>query len=73
MGLERSYTPWDFRRGEPNKIKNKIAGAYHGNPRSHAFHAQGCKNFNCKNCPKIFHDRETEVKPGYKSCGICNP
>lgn len=65
--------PWDFRRGESDNFKGKTVGAYHGNTSSHVFHAPGCKSFNCKNCSKIFQDRETAIKFGYKPCGICTP
>ena len=65
--------PWNFRRGEPNKIKDKITGAYHGNVSSHVFHAPWCKHFNCKSCTKVFQDRELAINAGYKPCGICKP
>jgi len=63
--------PWDFRRGK--STKSNISGAYHGNINSHIFHAPNCKHFNCKNCIKVFQNRELAVNAGYKPCGICNP
>ena len=63
--------PWDFRSGK--SIKNNISGVYYGNVHSLVFHAPTCKHFNCKNCTKVFQDRESAIKAGYKPCGICNP
>lgn len=63
--------PWDFRRDKSSK--SNISGAYHGNVNSLVFHAPTCKYFNCKNCTKIFQDRELVINAGYKPCGICKP
>jgi len=65
--------PWEFRRGGTDHSKDKAEGIYHGNASSYVFHASNCKNFNCKNCSKIFQDRESAIKSGYKPCGICKP
>ena len=65
--------PWDFRRGKSNKSKDKIPGEYHGNVSSKVFHESDCKYFNCKKCTKIFQDRESAIKSGYRPCGFCKP
>jgi len=65
--------PWDFRKNKSSNTTYNIISAYHGNVSSHVFHAPDCKHFNCKNCTKIFQDRESAVNAGYKPCGICNP
>jgi micrococcal nuclease len=65
--------PWDFRRGKSNKSKDKIPGEYHGNVSSHILHASDCKYFDCKKCTKIFQNRESAIKSGYRPCDICKP
>jgi len=70
---DNPISPWDFRRGKSNKSKDKIPGEYHGNVSSKVFHESDCKYFNCKKCAKIFQDRESAIKSGYKPCGICKP
>jgi len=65
--------PWDFRKNKSSKPTYNIIGAYHGNVSSHVFHASDCKYFNCKNCTKIFQDRDSAINSGYKTCTICNP
>ena len=70
---DNPVAPWEFRRGKSNKSKDKISREYHGNISSHIFHAPDCKYFNCKKCTKIFQDRESAIKSGYRPCGFCKP
>jgi len=71
--------PWDFRRsartGAPQEkaVSSDIAGSYHGNTSSRAFHRSDCKNYNCKNCTVIFGTREEAISGGYHPCGMCRP
>ena len=46
---------------------------YHGNIKSHIFHAPGCKYYDCKSCTAIFYSREEAIKQGYRPCRICRP
>ncbi len=46
---------------------------YHGNVKSHIFHAPHCRYFNCKNCRVVFNSREEAIKAGFRPCKICNP
>ena len=41
-------------------------GSYHGNVRSHVFHASGCQHYNCKNCIKQFNSI-TEAKQSLRT------
>lgn len=71
--------PWEYRRGSQkasfptDQISQKIEGKYHGNVRSMVFHQSTCKDFNCKNCVKIFNTREEAIAEGYRPCGGCRP
>jgi hypothetical protein len=42
-----------------------LGATYHGNQNSHAFHAPGCRDFNCPNCTKIFTSYAAAVNAGY--------
>jgi len=73
--------PWEWRRGVRNTgftksgtVKyNSRVDVFHGNTRSHVFHAPTCRNYDCKNCIKIFKTRSEALSSGYKPCGQCNP
>lgn len=65
--------PWDFRHGKKHKRNANYSGPYHGNVNSHVFHAPWCKHFDCKNCTKVFQDKNIAISKGYRPCGICKP
>ena len=51
--------------------RTSSSSSYHGNLRSHVFHASGCQDYNCKNCKKQF-DNITEAKQaGYRPHQQC--
>ena len=62
-------------QSEPGKIKTRptLTGQYHGNIKSHVFHAPGCRHYNCKNCVRIFNSRDEAIRAGFKPCGMCKP
>ncbi|WP_240744199.1 thermonuclease family protein [Desulfopila sp. IMCC35006] len=74
-------TPWDYRKGIRNgttsskteRTYTASAGSYHGNVKSHVFHAPSCRGYNCKNCVKSFGSRQAALNSGYRPCGICKP
>ena len=49
------------------------AGEYHGNKKSFVFHDSGCTHFNCKNCSRIFAERDDAIAAGYRPCKLCRP
>ena len=66
--------PWGWRkakRGAVNKRNTITEGKYHGNVRSHVFHAPGCQHYDCKNCVKGFNSIGEAVGAGYRSHKQC--
>ena len=64
--------PWGFRHSKKKRPDN-YKGLYHGNTGSFVFHAPWCKQYNCKNCTKIFENKKSAVNAGYRPCGFCKP
>ena len=46
---------------------------YHGNAKSHVFHTQTCRYYDCKNCTVEFFSKEEAVDAGYRPCKVCRP
>lgn len=46
---------------------------YHGNLKSHKFHAPGCRYYYCKNCRAVFKSRQAAIRAGYIPCKVCRP
>lgn len=73
-----SVAPWDVRHGEntrgPVQPSNRSpAGSevYHGNVRSHVYHAPGCRDYDCKNCTTRFNSQEQAAAAGYRPHARC--
>ncbi len=47
--------------------------AYHGNTKSHIFHAPDCRYYNCKKCVATFASIEEAISAGYQACKVCKP
>ena len=43
-----------------------VAGPYHGNVKSLALHAPGCRDYNCKNCTIVFTSLAQAQSAGYR-------
>jgi endonuclease YncB( thermonuclease family) len=74
--------PWDWRQGKRSRqTSNKNGstyttpntGSYHGNVKSHVFHNESCRDYECKNCVKDFGSRQDALDSGYRPCGTCKP
>ena len=72
--------PWEWRKGARNSSYQKVSTAYepvssgyHGNVKSHKFHAPNCRHYNCKNCTAVFGSRQEAIVAGYHPCGMCKP
>ncbi len=73
--------PWEYRHSKKGKSSKAMDMAmatstlfvFHGNVKSRIFHSQSCKHFNCKNCTKIFSNRDAAIQAKFKPCGRCNP
>jgi len=72
---------WEFRRNgnssrastvvaEP-KERHQASVVYHGNVSSHAYHAPGCRHYDCKNCTDVFQSKEEAEKAGYRAHREC--
>jgi len=70
---ETPTAPWDFRRNKRAGKSQTIStdGSFHGNKKSHVFHAPGCKHYNCKNCTEIFSSQDEASKAGYRPHKQC--
>jgi micrococcal nuclease len=81
--------PWDFRASErrvrypgaaPTVLQIRplldlpqAPLTFHGNKRSHVFHAPTCEFFNCKNCTVLFADRDGALGAGFRPAACCRP
>ncbi len=75
--------PWEWRKGARNSSYSKkdtgtgkyktVGDGFHGNTKSHVFHAPSCRHYNCKNCSANFSTREEAISSGYRPCGNCRP
>ena len=67
-----SYSASNKRRSSSSKSpKTTSYGNYHGNLRSHVFHASGCQHYNCKNCKKQFNNITEAKQAGYRPHQQC--
>lgn len=46
---------------------------YHGNSKSHIFHASSCRYYDCKSCTVEFSSRGDAIDAGYRPCKVCKP
>lgn len=46
---------------------------FHGNAKTHVFHRQGCRYFDCATCTVTFSSRDAAVEAGYQPCKVCRP
>ncbi|WP_136798701.1 thermonuclease family protein [Desulfosediminicola ganghwensis] len=74
--------PWEWRKAKrsgntSSKTSNTYTApaseAYHGNVKSHVFHAPSCRHYECKNCVQSFGSRQEALDSGYRPCGMCRP
>jgi len=66
--------PWEWRKGNRGTVSEKkdiSKGKYHGNVKSHVFHAPGCQHYNCKNCIKVFGSIDEAIRAGYRPHRQC--
>ena len=73
--------PWEFRRpSRPQRIASQrptpapapqASAAYHGNRRSHVFHARGCQHYDCPNCDDGFASAADAIAAGYRPHAAC--
>jgi len=66
--------PWEWRKGNRGTVNEKKAitkGKYHGNVKSHVFHAPGCQHYDCKNCIKGFDSFDEAIRAGYRPHQQC--
>jgi micrococcal nuclease len=72
--------PWEFRALErggrpPAPLRAPpraaVSGPYHGNVRSHVYHAAGCPDYNCKRCTAVFATRRDAEAAGYRADAQC--
>lgn len=82
LGLWRGpapMPPWTFRSDQRRQTQQlaemptDAAGRYTGNVKSKRFHRAGCKDFYCKNCTRVFSDRNAALDAGFVPCGRCRP
>ena len=73
--LPNPAPPWELRAQKAQAVSKseKPGTVYHGNRKSHVFHAPWCRYYSCKNCTAIFSSREDAMKAGYRPGGHCKP
>ncbi|MGE5359806.1 MAG: thermonuclease family protein [Bacteroidales bacterium] len=45
--------------------------SYHGNVKSHVYHAPGCRDYTCPNCTQVFTTRQQADAAGYRPHAEC--
>ncbi len=55
------------------RSESSIAIVYHGNAKSHVFHAPDCRYYDCSNCTVEFASGAAAVAAGYRPCKVCEP
>lgn len=69
--------PWAFRSSKrkdeqkQSKKSGTLSAPYRGNTSSLVVHAEGCKNYTCKNCTAGFDSLGAAIRAGYKPCKNC--
>jgi len=44
---------------------------FHGNIKSHVYHAPSCRNYNCRNCSRTFRSEADAQAAGFRPAGDC--
>jgi methylphosphotriester-DNA--protein-cysteine methyltransferase len=57
----------------PDTASAQQQAVYHGNVKTHIYHRQSCRFFDCKACTAVFKSREEAEKSGYRPCKVCKP
>ena len=65
-----AIAPWDFRHTPPRMLVASV-GPFHGNLRSHVFHAPGCQHYECPNCGMSFASIAEAEGAGYRRHAAC--
>jgi endonuclease YncB( thermonuclease family) len=67
--------PWIFRRNSRRSGGTSPSlttpGPFHGNVNSRIFHAKACKDFECKNCTRVFATAGDAVQDGFRPHTAC--
>jgi endonuclease YncB( thermonuclease family) len=73
-----SVPPWEIRNPELRQSHGLVssggatsrAGAgslvYHGNSKSHVYHAPGCQHYDCSNCTVLLNSKEEAATQGFR-------
>jgi micrococcal nuclease len=73
--------PWQYRKershGAPARpvpgvpAVSPASGPFHGNVSSHVYHAPGCRDYNCRNCTRVFANPREAEAAGYRPHDAC--
>jgi micrococcal nuclease len=71
-----ALAPWEFRhpsgaQGIAATLSPRARGPYHGNLRSHVFHAPGCQHYDCPSCSAQFDSAADATAAGYRPHAAC--
>ncbi len=67
-------TPSASRAGSgppPATTTPQTSEVFHGNVKSHVYHASGCRDYNCVNCRAVFGSRAEAQAAGYRPHASC--
>jgi len=60
-------------RAAPPAPTSKGGIVYRGNIKYREFHRPGCKYYDCKDCTRVFRNRNEAISAGFIPCKICRP
>lgn len=66
-----AIAPWEWRHPPPGMQLSASVGPFHGNLRSHVFHAPGCQHYECPNCRMSFASIVEAEAAGYRRHAAC--
>jgi hypothetical protein len=55
----------------PRAAPKSAGDAFHGNISSHVYHSASCKNYNCRNCTRVFASHAKAQGAGYRPAADC--
>ncbi len=67
----RCATPEDPSIKHPAAMPRAAEGKFHGNTSSRVYHTGSCRNYNCRNCTRVFGSSAEADAAGYRPAGDC--
>ena len=55
----------------PRTAVRQTDGGFHGNTESHVYHSPSCRNYNCRNCTRLFRSEADAQAAGFRPAADC--